>query len=164
MGGAESVRTRCGPLLIRGFMTFTIGLLVVTFFASLGGLGLFIWSMSNGLFGPESAASRVIFGAKEIGLAEEPAAASVAGQNALQETMNRTGHTGEFSVLTVEEANERLIQDASGKWPVLLCIGFAVAWLIIASTSGGDRGVVLVFSRSLPALGNSSVVSTQAAS
>ncbi|QJR36752.1 cbb3-type cytochrome c oxidase subunit I [Gemmatimonas groenlandica] len=117
-------------------MSFTIGLLVVTFFASLGGLGLFIWSMSNGLFGPESAASRVIFGAKEIGLAEEPAAASVAGQNALQETMNRTGHTGEFSVLTAEEANERLIQDASGKWPVLLCIGFAVAWLVMASVFG----------------------------
>ena len=55
-------------------MSFTVGLLVVTFLASLGGLGLFIWSMSSGLFGPESAASRVIFGAKEVGLAEEPAA------------------------------------------------------------------------------------------
>lgn len=117
-------------------MSFTIGLLVITFLASLAGLGLFIWSMSSGLFGPESAASRVIFGAKEIGLAEEPAAKSIAQQNELQETMNRTGNTGEFSVLSQEEADERLMQDASGKWPVLLCICFAVAWLVAASIFG----------------------------
>jgi len=117
-------------------MTFTVGLLVVTFLASLGGLGLFIWSMANGLFGPESAASRVIFGAREIGLAEEPAARNVSQQNELQETMNRTGHTGEFAVLTDVEVDARLEQDASGKWPVLLCIGFAVAWLVLASVFG----------------------------
>jgi len=117
-------------------MSFTVGLLVVTFLASLAGLGLFIWSMASGLFGPESAASRVIFGAKEIGLAEEPAAENLGQQNELQETMNRTGHTGEFAVLTEAEVDERLAQDASGKWPVLLCIGFAVAWLVLASIFG----------------------------
>jgi cytochrome c oxidase cbb3-type subunit 1 len=117
-------------------MSYTIVLLVVTFVASLGGLLLFVWSMSKGLFGSAEAASRVIFGAKEVGLTEEPAARTAAAQDDLQETMNRTGHTGEFSVLTPEEADERVQQDASGRWPVLLSIGFAVLWLVLASVFG----------------------------
>lgn len=116
-------------------MSFTVGLLVVTFLASLGALGLFILSMANGLFGSGVAASRVIFGQQEVGLAEEPAE-SGAGQRELQDVMNHTGHTGEFSVLTDVEAEERRAQDASGRLPVLLCVGFAVAWLVLASLFG----------------------------
>jgi cytochrome c oxidase cbb3-type subunit 1 len=88
------------------------------------------------LFGSSEAASRVIFGAKEVGLIEEPAARTAAAQDDLQETMNRTGHTGEFSILTPEEADERATQDESGRWPVLLSIGFAVLWLVLASVFG----------------------------
>ncbi len=117
-------------------MSYTVILLVVTFLASLGGLLLFVWSMSSGLFGSAVAASRVIFGEKEVGLTEEPASRTAQGQDDLQETMNRTGHTGEFSVLSLQEAHERTEQDASGKWPVLLSIGFAVVWLVAASTFG----------------------------
>lgn len=100
-------------------------LLAGTFVVSCAALFLFVWSMSQGLFGPSDRASRVIFGNREVGLIEEPAATSTGEQDDLQATMNRTGHTGEFSILTPEEADERAAQDASGKWPVLLCIGFA---------------------------------------
>ncbi len=116
-------------------MSFTVGLLVITFLASLGGLGLFIHSMANGLFGTGADASRVIFGRQEVGLAEEPAG-NPDGQRGLQETMNHTGSTGEFSILTDVEAEERRAQDASGRLPVLLCLGFAVAWLVLASAFG----------------------------
>lgn len=116
-------------------VTFTVGLLVITFLASLGGLGLFIHSMANGLFGTGADASRVIFGRQEVGLAEEPAG-NPDGQRGLQETMNHTGSTGEFSILTDVEAEERRAQDASGRLPVLLCLGFAVAWLVLASAFG----------------------------
>jgi len=117
-------------------MSYTVILLVVTFLASLGGLLLFVWSMSSGLFGSAVEASRVIFGEKEVGLTEEPASRTAQSQDDLQDTMNRTGHTGEFSVLSLQEAHERTEQDASGKWPVLLSIGFAVLWLVAASTFG----------------------------
>ena len=117
-------------------MSYTVILLVVTFLASLGGLLLFVWSMSSGLFGSAVAASRVIFGEKEVGLTEEPASRTAQAQDDLQDTMNRTGHTGEFSVLSLQEAHERTEQDASGKWPVLLSIGFAVFWLVAASAFG----------------------------
>jgi cytochrome c oxidase cbb3-type subunit 1 len=116
-------------------VSFTVGLLVITFLASLGGLGLFIHSMANGLFGTGADASRVIFGRQEVGLAEEPAG-NPDGQRGLQETMNHTGSTGEFSILTDVEAEERRAQDASGRLPVLLCLGFAVAWLVLASAFG----------------------------
>ena len=117
-------------------MSYTVILLVVTFLASLGGLLLFVWSMSSGLFGSAVAASRVIFGEKEVGLTEEPASRTAQAQDDLQDTMNRTGHTGEFSVLSLQEAHEHTEQDASGKWPVLLSIGFAVFWLVAASAFG----------------------------
>jgi cytochrome c oxidase cbb3-type subunit 1 len=112
------------------------GLLAATFLVSCGALFLFIWSMSRGLFGPGEAASRVIFGSREVGLTEEPAASSTRQQDDLQEAMNRTGHTGEFSILTPEEADERAAQDASGRLPVLLSIGFAALWLVVASIFG----------------------------
>jgi cytochrome c oxidase cbb3-type subunit I len=117
-------------------MSMWAGLLAVTFLVSCGALFLFIWSMSRGLFGPADQASRVIFGSKEVGLIEEPAASSLQQQDNLQDTMTRTGHTGEFAVLTPEEADERAHQDASGKWPVLLSIGFSAAWLVVASVFG----------------------------
>ena len=117
-------------------MSMWAGLLAVTFLVSCGALFVFIWSMSQGLFGPADRASRVIFGSREVGLIEEPAAESRAQQDDLQATMNRTGHTGEFSILTPEEADERAAQDASGKWPVLLSIGFSALWLVVASLFG----------------------------
>ncbi|MFY7947968.1 MAG: cbb3-type cytochrome c oxidase subunit I, partial [Gemmatimonas sp.] len=117
-------------------MSMWAGLLAGTFLVSCAALFVFIWSMSQGLFGPEDRASRVIFGSREVGLIEEPAAASVQQQDELQDTMTRTGHTGEFAVLTPEEADDRATQDASGRWPVLLCIGFAALWLVVASVFG----------------------------
>lgn len=117
-------------------MQFTVTLLVVTFLASLGGLLLFIWSMSKGLFGAEAEAARVIFGAREVGMVEEPATAGVEGRSELQVTMDRTGDTDEFAMLSPEEAAERAALDASGRLPVLICLGFAVFWLVAASAFG----------------------------
>ncbi len=117
-------------------MQFSVGLLLVTFLGSVAALGLFLWSMSRGLFGAGEAAGRVIFASKEIGLVEEPAATTAAAEGALQGVMNRTGHTGEFAVLTPEEADERLLLDESSRLPVLLALSGAVAWLVIASVFG----------------------------
>jgi cytochrome c oxidase cbb3-type subunit 1 len=116
-------------------VSYSVTLLVVTFLASLGALLLFIWSMSRGFFGTEAAASRIIFGAREVGLTEEPAAATD-GTAALQETMVRTGHTDEHAALTPAEAAERVMLDASSRLPVLVTLGFAVAWLVAASVFG----------------------------
>jgi len=124
-------------------MRFTVVILAVTFVGSLSGLLLFIWSMSKGLFGSAAAASRVIFGDKEIGLIEDPAARAADAQDDLQATMNRTGHTGEFSVLSVTEATERAAQDRSGRAPVLIALGFATAWLVIASIFGLTASIKL---------------------
>jgi len=85
------------------------------------------------LFGAGEAAGRVIFASKEIGLVEDPAADT---EDQLQGVMNRTGHTGEFAVLTPEEADERVQWDASSRLPVLLALSGAVLWLVLASVFG----------------------------
>ncbi len=117
-------------------MSFSAGLLLVTFLGSVAALALFLWSMSRGLFGTGEAAGRVIFASKEIGLVEEPAATTAATEDELQGVMNRTGHTGEFAVLTPEEADERAMLDASSKLPVIIALTGAVTWLVIASVFG----------------------------
>ncbi len=117
-------------------MSYSVGVLLVTFLMSLAALGLFLWSMSRGLFGKGESGSRVIFAPKEIGLVEEPAVNTAAAEGDLQDVMNRTGHTGEFAVLTVEEADERANLDASSRLPVLLALSGAVIWLVLASVFG----------------------------
>ncbi len=117
-------------------MQYSVGVLLVTFLGSLAALGVFLFSMSRGLFGAGEAAGRVIFADKEIGLVEEPASATAASEDNLQQVMNRTGHTGEFAVLTPEEADERASLDASSRLPVLIALTGSVAWLVIASVFG----------------------------
>jgi len=116
-------------------MTIGVGLLLATFLLSVASLGLFLWSMSRGLFGRGEAAGRVIFEPREVGLVEEPAG-PVGDEDALQGVMNRTGHTGEFSVLTPDQASERARLDASSRMPVLAALTSAVIWLVLASAFG----------------------------
>ena len=55
--------------------------------------GVFIWSMRNGVFGPDSSGAKVIFTAHEVGHAEDPAAESQS-LTALQRTVDlKRGHT-----------------------------------------------------------------------
>ena len=117
-------------------MQYSVGVLLVTFLGSLAALGVFLWSMSRGLFGAGESAGRVIFAAKEIGLVEDPAADTVTAEDQLQGVMNRTGHTGEFAVLTAEESDERAGLDASSRLPVLIALSGAVLWLVVASVFG----------------------------
>ncbi len=117
-------------------MQYSVGVLLVTFLGSLTALGLFLWSMSRGLFGAGETAGRVIFAPKEIGLVEDPAAGTATAEDQLQGVMNRTGHTGEFAVLTPEETDERALLDASSRLPVLIALSGAVLWLVIASMFG----------------------------
>ncbi len=117
-------------------MQYSVGVLLVTFLGSLAALGVFLWSMSRGLFGGGESAGRVIFAAKEIGLVEDPAADTVAAEDQLQGVMNRTGHTGEFAILTAEESDERAVLDASSRLPVLIALSGAVLWLVVASVFG----------------------------
>jgi cytochrome c oxidase cbb3-type subunit 1 len=111
-----------------------VGLLLATFLLSTASLALFLWSMSRGLFGRGEAAGRVIFAEREVGLVEEPA--EPAAEAALQGVMNRTGHTGEFSLLSPADVEERAMLDASSRLPVLVALASAVAWLVIASVFG----------------------------
>jgi cytochrome c oxidase cbb3-type subunit 1 len=48
--------------------------LLSAFLISVVALGVFIWSMRNGVFGPDSSGAKVIFTAHEVGHAEDPAA------------------------------------------------------------------------------------------
>jgi cytochrome c oxidase cbb3-type subunit I len=117
-------------------MSYAAGLLLLTFLLSLAGLTFFLWSMSHGFFGSSEAAGRVIFEPKEIGLVEDPSAPNASTTGEFQAVMNRTGSTGEFSILSPEEAETRATLDASGRLPVLLCLGAAVFWLVVASVFG----------------------------
>ena len=55
-------------------MDFTVGVLLGTFLLSIGALFVFIWSLSNGLFGDGTAAATEIFAPNELGRVEDPAA------------------------------------------------------------------------------------------
>ena len=55
-------------------MDFNVAILFGTYLVSIIALFLFIYSMSNGMFGDGTSASEMIFDSQEIGHAEDPAA------------------------------------------------------------------------------------------
>jgi cytochrome c oxidase cbb3-type subunit I len=61
--------------------------LLSAFLISVVALGVFIWSMRNGVFGPASGGAKVIFTANEVGHVEDPAAA-LQSLTALQRTVD----------------------------------------------------------------------------
>jgi cytochrome c oxidase cbb3-type subunit 1 len=115
-------------------MHMSVVLLLLSFVLSLGGLFVFIASMTRNLFGTPEEGSRVIFDVDEEDTSEDPAA-SPADQARLQAEMTGTaaGSTGEMSTADMAA---RLHADQSSAGPVLLCLSFAVLWLVLGSLAG----------------------------
>lgn len=99
-------------------MDWAVGMLLTTFVVSFVALFVFIWSMSKGFFGDSQTASRVIFAPGEEGRPDDPAASQPQEQ-----PMN-------------EELAERLKADLSSSGVALVCLTFAVIWLVWGSIAG----------------------------
>ena len=113
-------------------MDFTVGILLGTFLLSILALFIFIWSMSNGLFGDGTAAATEIFAPNELGLTEDPAA-TPAQKSKLQSAM-APGDTA--PAMTVAEEDSRTRADRSTALVVSICLTLAVIWLVLASLAG----------------------------
>ena len=115
-------------------MDMSIALLMASFIVSLGGLFVFITSMTRGLFGTAEEGSRVIFSADEENTSEDPAATS-ADQASLQVEARR-GMVGARRSVDERDLAERVAADRSSAGPALLCLTFAVLWLLLGSLAG----------------------------
>lgn len=114
-------------------MDFTVSVLLGTFILSMVALFIFIWSMSNGLFGDGIAAATVIFVPNELGKVEDPAATSVQ-ISGLQQSTGPT--SGTDAVVTDDDARARDHADQSTSLVVGVCLTLAVVWLVLASVAG----------------------------
>ena len=114
-------------------MDFTVSVLLGTFILSIIALFIFIWSMSNGLFGDGIAAATVIFVPNELGKVEDPAATSLQ-ISGLQQATGPTSATD--ALVTDEDARARDHADQSTSLVVGVCLTLAVVWLVLASVAG----------------------------
>jgi cytochrome c oxidase cbb3-type subunit 1 len=114
-------------------MDFTVSVLLGTFILSIAALFVFIWSLSNGLFGDGLQAATEIFVPNEIGRVEDPAA-TAAQIERLQQT---TGTASDGSGLVSDsDAKARDDADKSTSLVVGVCLTLAVVWLVLASVAG----------------------------
>jgi cytochrome c oxidase cbb3-type subunit 1 len=115
------------------FMDFTVSVLLGTFILSIAALFVFIWSLSNGLFGDGFQAATEIFVPNELGRVEDPAA-TAAQIDRLQQA---TG-TASDGVSSVSESDAKARDDAdkSTSLVVGVCLTLAVVWLVLASVAG----------------------------
>src|SRR5258708_1901653 len=116
-------------------MSMSVVLLLASFVLSLGGLFVFIASMTRGLFGTPEEGSRVIFAPDEENTSEEPAA-SAANQARLQAEMRGARTSGPSPEMSAADLAARIQADQSSAGPVLLCLSFAVLWLMLGSFAG----------------------------
>jgi cytochrome c oxidase cbb3-type subunit 1 len=100
---------------------------------SIAALFVFIWSLSNGLFGDGFQAATEIFVPNELGRVEDPAA-TAAQIDRLQQA---TG-TASDGVSSVSESDAKARDDAdkSTSLVVGVCLTLAVVWLVLASLAG----------------------------
>ena len=114
-------------------MDFTVSVLLGTFILSIAALFVFIWSLSNGLFGDGFQAATEIFVPNELGRVEDPAA-TAAQIDRLQQA---TG-TASDGVSSVSESDAKARDDAdkSTSLVVGVCLTLAVVWLVLASVAG----------------------------
>jgi cytochrome c oxidase cbb3-type subunit 1 len=114
-------------------MDFTVSVLLGTFILSIAALFVFIWSLSNGLFGDGFQAATEIFVPNELGRVEDPAA-TAAQIDRLQQA---TG-TASDRVSSVSESDAKARDDAdkSTSLVVGVCLTLAVVWLVLASVAG----------------------------
>ncbi len=116
-------------------MNMSVVLLLASFVLSLGGLFIFIASMTRGLFGTAEEGSRVIFAPDEENTSEEPAA-SLANQARLQAEMRGVATSARSSGMSATDLAARIRADQSSAEPVLLCLSLAVLWLMLGSFAG----------------------------
>jgi len=114
-------------------MDFTVSVLLGTFVLSIAALFVFIWSLSNGLFGDGFQAATEIFVPNELGKVEDPAA-TAAQIDRLQQATG-TASDGVSSV-SVSDAKARDDADKSTSLVVGVCLTLAVVWLVLASVAG----------------------------
>ena len=106
-------------------MDFTVSVLLGTFILSIAALFVFIWSLSNGLFGDGFQAATEIFVPNELGRVEDPAA-TAAQIDRLQQA---TG-TASDGVSSVSESDAKARDDADKSTSVVVgvCLTLAVGW------------------------------------
>jgi cytochrome c oxidase cbb3-type subunit 1 len=112
-------------------MDFTVSILLGTFLLSIAALFVFIWSLSNGLFGDGTAAATEIFAADELGRVEDPAATAVQ-KGGLQQAMGDASS----SQMAAADAEARARADQSTSLVVGVTLTLAVVWLVLASLAG----------------------------
>jgi cytochrome c oxidase cbb3-type subunit 1 len=114
-------------------MDFTVSVLLGTFLLSIAALFVFIWSLSNGLFGDGTAAATEIFAPNELGRVEDPAA-TAAQKGGLQQAMAPGDETVHRMAAVDAEARSRA--DQSTSLVVGVSLTLAVVWLVLASLAG----------------------------
>jgi cytochrome c oxidase cbb3-type subunit 1 len=114
-------------------MDFTVSVLLGTFILSIAALFVFIWSLSNGLFGDGFQAATEIFVPNELGWVEDPAA-TAAQIKGLQEATGTASEEG--SSVSDSDAKARDDADKSTSLVVGVCLTLAVVWLVLASVAG----------------------------
>ena len=108
-------------------MDFTVSVLLGTFILSIAALFVFIWSLSNGLFGDGLQAATEIFVPNELGRVEDPAATAAQIKGLQQAT--GTASEGD-SAVSESDAKARDDADKSTSLVVGVCLTLAVVWLV----------------------------------
>jgi cytochrome c oxidase cbb3-type subunit 1 len=114
-------------------MDFTVSVLLGTFLLSIAALFVFIWSLSNGLFGDGTAAATEIFAPNELGRVEDPAA-TAAQKGGLQQAMDPDDEASHR--MAAVDAAARARADQSTSLVVGVSLTLAVVWLVLASLAG----------------------------
>ena len=114
-------------------MDFTVSVLLGTFILSIAALFVFIWSLSNGLFGDGFQAATEIFVPNELVRVEDPAA-TAAQIKGLQQATGTASEGG--SSVSDSDAKARDDADKSTSLVVGVCLTLAVVWLVLASVAG----------------------------
>ena len=114
-------------------MDFTVSVLLGTFILSIAALFVFIWSLSNGLFGDGFQAATEIFVPNELGRVEDPAA-TAAQIKGLQQATGTASEGG--SSVSDSDAKARDDADKSTSLVVGVCLTLAVVLLVLASVAG----------------------------
>ena len=113
-------------------MDFAVLLLVATFVISFIALLVFIRSMTQGLFGQDSEAAKMIFAEGEEGQFDEPALHAYGIENA----DIRQREVPPLTAQQRDELDERLIADHSSAGPALVCLVLSIIWLVWGSIFG----------------------------
>jgi cytochrome c oxidase cbb3-type subunit 1 len=95
-----------------------------------------IWAISRGQMSPTAQGARVIFGAREVGLAEDPAATAEAETAIRGHGLRSAAADPQQDQQLQDDLADRQVADRSSRAPVLAFITSAVVWLVVGSLLG----------------------------